>query len=125
MGRPKSNRPTDAELEILSFLWQRGVATVRDIQDDLVRTKKIAYTSIATIMRIMVEKKLVEIVDERRPQRFKAVVNEADARKRVTDDWLSRMFGGSLSDLVRHALTGRKLPKKEIAELKKIIDSAE
>lgn len=125
MGRPKSTRPTDAELEILRFLWQRGVATVRDIQDDLIRTKKIAYTSIATIMRIMVEKNMVEIVDERRPQKFKAIVTETDARKRVTDDWLSRMFNGSIADLVRHALTGRKLPKKEIEELKKLIDSTQ
>lgn len=124
MGRPKSNRPTDAEIEILRVLWQRGTATVRDISDDLTRTKKIAYTSIATIVRIMVEKNMVEIVDARRPQKFRAVINEKDARKSITDEWLSRMFGGSITSLVRHALTGRKCSAKEIAELKKIIDEA-
>ena len=124
MGRPRSNRPTDAEIEILRVLWQRGTATVRDISDDLTRTKKIAYTSIATIVRIMVEKNMVEIVDVRRPQKFRAVINEKDARKSITDEWLSRMFGGSITNLVRHALTGRKCSSKEIAELKKIIDEA-
>lgn len=124
MGRPRSNRPTDAEIEILRVLWQRGVATVRDIADDLTRTKKIAYTSIATIVRIMVDKNMVEIVDVRRPQKFRAVINEKDARKSITDEWLSRMFGGSILDLVRHALTGRKVSAKEIAELKKIIDQS-
>ncbi len=124
MGRPRSNRPTDAELEILRVLWQRGTATVRDISDDLTKTKKIAYTSIATIVRIMVEKDMVEIVDERRPQRFKPTISEKDARKSVTDEWLSRMFNGSIANLFRHALTGRKCSPKEIAELKKIIDEA-
>jgi predicted transcriptional regulator len=124
MGRPRSNRPTDAEIEILRVLWQRGTATVRDISDDLTRTKKIAYTSIATIVRIMVEKNMVEIVDVRRPQKFKAVINEKDARKSITDEWLTRMFGGSILNLVKHALTGRKCTAKEIVELKKIIDES-
>jgi predicted transcriptional regulator len=124
MGRPKSTRPTDAELEILRHLWARGEATVRDISDDMLKTKKVAYTSIATIMRIMVEKEYVEITDERRPQKFRAVITETAARKGVTDEWLTRMFGGSVANLVRHALTGRKLPKSEIAELRKIIDAA-
>jgi predicted transcriptional regulator len=124
MGRPRSNRPTDAEIEILRVLWQRGPATVRDISDELTRTKKIAYTSIATIVRIMVEKKMVEIVDIRRPQKFRAVIDENDARKSITDEWLSRMFNGSITNLVRHAMTGRKCSPKEIAELKKIIEEA-
>lgn len=106
------------------MLWQRGTATVRDISDDLTKTKKIAYTSIATIVRIMVEKDMVEIVDARRPQRFKPIISERDARKAVTDEWLSRMFGGSIANLLRHALTGRKCTPKEIAELKKVIDES-
>ena len=124
MGRPRSNRPTDAEIELLRVLWLRGTATVRDVSDDLTKTKKIAYTSIATIMRIMVEKKMVEIVDERRPQKFKPIISEREARKSVTDEWLSRRFNGSILNLIRHAMTGRKCSAKEISEMKKLIDEA-
>lgn len=124
MARPKSARPTDAEMEILRVLWLRGACTVRDVQDEVSKTKKLAYTSLATIMRIMVDKELVKIVEERRPQKFEAVITESQARKSVTDEWLTRMFGGSVLNLVRHALTGRRLPKKDIEELKKLIESA-
>lgn len=111
-------------MEILQFLWQRGTATVRDIQDDMTRSRKVAYTSIATIMRIMVDKGTVQIVDERRPQKFIAVMSESEARKKVTDEWLDRMFSGSIVELVRHALANRKLAKKDADQLKKIIESA-
>lgn len=124
MGRPRSTRPTDAEFEILHHLWERDTATVRDIEDDLKPRRKVAYTSIATIMRIMVEKKLVEIVDERRPQRFRAVIGETEARKQVTDEWLSRQFDGSITQLVRHALANRRLTRTDVQELKQIIESA-
>lgn len=124
MGSPASPRPTDAELEILKVLWPRGTATVRDIQDDLTKSKKIAYSSIATTMRVLVEKEMVEIVDLRRPQKCRATITEIQARKAVTDAWLARMFGGSLIELLRSVLIGRRLEKKEIDELTKLIESA-
>lgn len=124
MGRPKSTRPTDAEMEILRVLWSSGEQTVRDIHDEISKTKRIAYTSLATIMRIMVEKEIVEIVDARRPQKFRAVLSEKEGRKAVTDEWLSRQFGGSVTELIRHALSGRKLSKAERAELLAIVAPA-
>lgn len=124
MGRPKSIGPTEAEMEILHVLWLRGTATVRDVCDDLSKKKKIAYTSIATLVRIMVDKEMVEIVDHNRPQRFKPIIKEVEARKTMTDEWLSRLFGGSILNLVRHALTGRKVSASEISELKKLIDES-
>lgn len=121
MGRPKSNRPTDAEMEILRVLWAGGDMTVRDVHDEISKTKRIAYTSLATIIRILLEKEMVTIVDARRPQKFRAIVSEKDGRKAVIDEWLQRLFGGSITQLIRHALTGRKLNKTELAELRKII----
>src|SRR5262245_16353429 len=121
MGRPKSTRPTDAETEILQLMWGRGDVTVRDIHDELTKSKKVAYTSLATIMRILVEKEMVKVVDARRPQKFRAVLTEAEGRKRITDEWLQRQFSGSVAQLIQHALTGRKLSKTERAELLKII----
>lgn len=124
MGRPASKRPTDAELEILQVLWDSKTATVRDIADVLTKRKRVAYTSIATIVRIMVDKEYVEIVDARRPQKFRPVISETEARKSVTDEWLERMFEGSLSNLVRHALTGRRLTKEERKELRSMLTKA-
>ncbi len=124
MGRPISNRPTDAEFEILVCLWERGIATIRDVHDHLLLKRKVAYTSVATIMRIMLAKGMVELTDERRPQKFRAVITEVDARKLVADEWLERLFAGSVTDLVRHALAGRRCSSKEITEMREAIEQA-
>ena len=124
MGRPRSTAPTEAEFEILQILWQRRVATVRDVQDDLIKARKIAYTSIATIMRIMVAKGMVEVSDARRPQRFRPVISENEARKQITDTWLSRQFGGSISQLFHYVLAGRRLSAAEVRELKTLVESS-
>lgn len=124
MGRPLSTRPTDAEFEILCCFWRRGTATIRDIHDDLLKKRKVAYTSVATIVRIMVEKGYMEIVDPRRPQRFKTVLDESETRRAITDEWANRMCGGSIAEIVRHAIAGRRLSKQEREEIKALIQQA-
>lgn len=124
MGRPLSTRPTDAEFEILCAFWQRGSATVRDIHDDLLKKRRVAYTSIATIVRIMEEKGYVDIVDARRPQKFRVLLEESETRKQVTDAWADRMCGGSIAEMLRHAISGRRLSKVEREEIKGLIQKA-
>jgi len=96
MGRPASSYPTITELKILNYLWSHGIMTVRDIADEVAKSdQKIAYTSIATIVRIMVDKGYVEITDARRPQKFKAVVDRKATTASVIDGLIRAMFGGS------------------------------
>lgn len=115
MGRPKSTFSTPAELEILTSLTRRGVATVRDIQDDFrAANRNVAYTSIATIIRIMVQKKDVSIVDQRRPQKFKALTNLDEQREAQLRDVIARCFGGDV-EAVRVILDRIKPRKKGAA----------
>jgi predicted transcriptional regulator len=92
MGRPKATAPTTAEMRCLVELWKKDnhTGTVRDIHD---ATPKHAYTSIATIVRIMVEKDYVEIFDKRRPQRFRAKVGPELAVETV-QCFIQEAFGG-------------------------------
>jgi BlaI family penicillinase repressor len=48
--KPKKTVPTDQELEILKVVWQRGRATVREVYRDLAAQRKIAYTTVLTMM---------------------------------------------------------------------------
>lgn len=121
MARPRSPRPTDVETQILTVLWERGEATVRDVHEDLNKFKKTAYSSVATIMRIMLDKGLVHLTDVRRPQKFRAAIAKEALGRSLMDDLVHRVFGGSLATLVRHALTGKKRPASEIAELKALL----
>ena len=122
MARPRSPRPTDVETQILTVLWEKGESSVRDVHLAVNKTKKTAYSSVATIMRIMDNKGWVTLTDVKRPQKFKAAISEEALGRTLMDDLASRVFGGSIATLVRHALTGRKRSASEIAELRKLLE---
>lgn len=122
MARPPSRKPTDAEMEILRIIWKRGNSTVRDVHDAfLAASRASSYTAIATTMRTMVDKKIIRLVDARRPQKFAAVSSQQSTYTSIVEDITRRVFGGSLSNLMRSALSGRRHSADEIAELKKLL----
>ena len=51
--RVQKSIPTDQELEILKIIWRRGQATVREVYQDLLEQRKIAYTTVLTMMGIL------------------------------------------------------------------------
>ena len=56
MAATKYIKPTESELEILGVLWQRGLASVREVHEELARTKDVGYTTTLKLMQIMNEK---------------------------------------------------------------------
>ena len=54
---PKYVKPTESELEILQILWQNSTATVRDVHEELAKTKDVGYTTTLKLMQIMHEKR--------------------------------------------------------------------
>src|SRR5687767_14063384 len=103
MARPRSRRPTDAETQILTILWERGESSVREVWEAINRLRASAYTSVATIMRIMLDKGLIRLTHERRPQRFAAVMTKEELATFVIDDLAATIFDGSFNKLFKHA----------------------
>ena len=124
MARPALAHPTLGEVEILQVVWRRNVATVRDIHDELTKRRKRSFTTVATIVHIMAEKKLLKLVDERRPQKFKAALDDKATIGRILDDLKDRWFKGSTQQLILSILAAEvKAPEKLApieAELKKL-----
>ena len=123
MPRPASQYPTPVEIEILAVAWDRGPVTVRDVHDVVGKARENAYSSVATIMRIMARKGLLRITDARRPVRFAATLDRATVGRLMTHDLVNRLFGGSIADMLRHALSGRKRSSADLAEIKKVLKS--
>jgi BlaI family transcriptional regulator, penicillinase repressor len=125
MARPKSERPTDLELEILKALWERGPSTVREIREALTATRPMLYTTVLKMLQIMTEKGLV-VRDERERAH---VYHPKESRKAVagklTRDLLSRVFDGSTSQLVLHALEHKRAKPEELAEIRRLIEQVE
>lgn len=115
-------RPTESELEILQVLWKMGQATVRDVHEELSKTKASGYTTTLKLMQIMDEKGLVARDTSSKTHVYRAAYSQEKAQSSALDKILSTVFEGSTSDLVIQALGHHKASKDEIDAIKKYLD---
>ena len=120
----KSN-PTPSELGILQILWSRGPSTVREIHEVLAREKDVGYTSALKFLQIMTAKGLVTRTEDQRAHVYSAQQPAEKTKQQFAADVLKRVFHGSASQLMQHALSGRRGSKKEVEELRRLLDEYE
>jgi predicted transcriptional regulator len=123
---PKPSRPTDAELEILTVIWSLGPSTVREVYETLRRRKKTAqYSTTLKFMQIMAQKGLLKRDDAERAHVYSAAQSQARMQQQLAGDLLQRGFNSSMTQFMVGALSARKATKKELAELRKLLDEYE
>jgi len=118
-------KPTESELNILQVLWNKGPASVRDINDELNKTREIGYTTTLKILQIMTEKGLVTRIKDGRNHIYSTAVEQNAAQQQLLDKLLNGVFGGSAKKLVMQALGNHSPSKKELEEIKKYIEELE
>jgi predicted transcriptional regulator len=121
---PRIN-PTPSELEILQILWSRGPSTVREIHEVLSQEKGVGYTSALKLLQIMTSKGLVQRSEDQRAHVYSAALPAEKTKQQFAADVLQRVFRGSASQLMQHALQGRRSSKKEIDEIRRMLDEYE
>src|SRR5918993_1048983 len=104
MAVTKQLKPTESELEILQILWLRGLATVREVHEELAKSKDVGYTTTLKLMQIMHEKGLVRRDDSMRTHVYQAAVNKERTQKHMLSKIIDSLFGGSPTQLVIQAL---------------------
>ena len=118
-------KPTDAELEILTALWSIGSGTVRDIHTVINRRRSAEYSTLLKFMQIMTEKNLVLVDQSERAHVYRPAKPREFTQRQLAGDLLQRVFSGSAKALLVGALSVRKTSKKELAELRKLLDDYE
>jgi BlaI family transcriptional regulator, penicillinase repressor len=118
-------KPTVSELEILRVLWTRGPSTVRDVHVALSDKKAIGYTSVLKLLQIMTAKGTVRRNEEQRAHVYEACLPAAQTKRQLAGDMLQRVFEGSASQLMQHALAGRRTSRQELQELRRLLDEHE
>ena len=118
-------RPTDAELEILTVLWSRGPATVRDVHEIIASRRPTQYTTVLKQMQVMAEKGLVLRNEDQRAHIYNAAKPREWTQTQLAGDMLKRAFNGSAKSLMIGALASRKASKAELAELRALLDEYE
>jgi len=119
----ESPRPTEAELNILRVLWERGDSTVRDVHDSLHGDDGAGYTTALKLMQIMHAKGLVERDDSQRAHVYRAAVSKQRTQKRFMADMVQRLFNGSPSQLVLHALGDHpRASRDELRQIRELLN---
>jgi BlaI family transcriptional regulator, penicillinase repressor len=119
------NNPTPSELAILQILWSRGPSTVREIHEVLAKEKDVGYTSALKFLQIMTAKGLVSRSEDQRAHVYTANQPAEKTKQQFAADVLKRVFHGSATQLMQHALSGRRGSRKEIEEMRRMLDEYE
>lgn len=114
-------RPTEGELELLSILWERGEATVREVFVAVNQRRPVVYTGVQKLMQIMLEKGLVLRDDSERAHVYRAAVGKDETQKLFMRELTERFFGGSAGQLALHALEMAPASEEEVSEIRKLI----
>jgi predicted transcriptional regulator len=120
-----TKKPTSSELEILQVLWERGPSTVREVHETLNEKRPIGYTSVLKLMQIMTAKGTVQRNEQQRAHVYEAMQPAEKTKRDLALDVLQRVFDGSASELMMHALAGRKASREEIDEMRRLLNEHE
>ena len=123
MASVKYIKPTESELEILQVLWSRGLASVREVHEELSKTKEAGYTTTLKLMQIMHEKGLVKRDDSVKTHIYQPAVSREKTQKHLLGKMINTLFGGSSTQLVMQALGNHKASPGELEEIQKMIDN--
>lgn len=119
--RPPSQTLTDQELEIMKIVWWLKSATVRDVYEALLERRKIAYTTVLTMMNILEQKKYLKKSPEDRAYVYRPARPQSQVIKRMVREFVDRVFNGSAEPLLVHLVEDRRLSEKDLEEIRRMI----
>ena len=107
------------------MLWTRGPSTVREVHDALGEKKATGYTSVLKFLQIMTAKGTVRRNETQRAHVYEACLPAEQTKRQLATDMLQRVFEGSASQLMMHALAGTKTSHEEIEALRRLLNEHE
>ena len=122
MARPPAKELTDRELQVMQLFWKNGEMTAAEARDALAAASlDLAYTTVATLVKILVDKEFLQQTNAERPYRFVPVRSYEDVSGRMLGDVLERLFDGSRELLLTRLMEQKRLTAKERAFLEQLL----
>ncbi|SPH18022.1 Transcriptional repressor CopY [Defluviimonas aquaemixtae] len=114
---------TEVELEFMSKLWELGEATVRDVQDALAPARKLAYTSAATILRILEQKEFVTSTKDGKTFVYRPALEKDEYQSRSLRNLSEKLFDNTPVSLVARLVDDNDLSEEALDEIRALIDN--
>ena len=125
MPRPKrkSDLLTNVELEFMKVLWSIGQGSVRDVLENLRADDQRAYTSVATVLRVLVEKDYLEVKKRDRTYVYIPSIDRVHYERRTLKSIANNLFNGTPTELVARLVDDEEINEDTIEEIRNIIDT--
>ena len=117
--------PTEQELEILKIVWRLKTATVREVYEALLERRRIAYTTVMTMMNILERKGHLRKQREAKAHVYAAARPQRQVVGKMVREFVDRVFNGSARPLLVHLVEDRKLSEDDLRELRRVLEEAE
>lgn len=109
----------------MKIVWQKRQVTVRDVFETLLERRKIAYTTVMTMMRVLERKGYVKTTRVDRAFVYRPTRPEQQVLRSMVREFVDRVFNGSAQPLLVQLIEDRKLSPDEIDEIERLIREAE
>lgn len=120
--KKKAEFLTEVELEFMTRLWELGEGTVRDVLARLAPDRNLAYTSAATIMRILEQKGFVTSTKQGKTFVYKALLSKDAYQTRSLKDLSEKLFDNTPASLVARLVDDANLSKDALNEIRELLD---
>jgi predicted transcriptional regulator len=115
--RPRSTSLTGQELEIMKIVWERRSATVRDVYEALLEKRKVAYTTVMTMMKILERKKYLKKTMADRAYVYRPAQPKGKVIAGMVREFVNRVFNGSAEPLLVHLVEEHNLSREDLEEI--------
>jgi BlaI family penicillinase repressor len=115
--RRRSTTLTEQELEIMKIVWERETATVRDVYETLLERRKVAYTTVMTMMKILEQKKYLKKSQAERAYVYRPAQPKGQVIGAMVRDFVNRVFNGSAEPLLVHLVEEHNLTQEDLDEI--------
>ena len=118
--RRKSSTLTEQELEIMKIVWERETVTVRDVYETLLERRKVAYTTVMTMMKILEQKRYLKMSQADRAYVYQPARPKGQVIGDMVRDFINRVFNGSAEPLLVHLVEEHELSPEDLEEIAKL-----
>jgi predicted transcriptional regulator len=120
--KKKTEMLTEVELEFMSKLWELGEGTVRDVLDMLAEGRKLAYTSAATILRILEQKQFVTSTKQGKTFTYRPALSKDSYQSRSLRNLSEKLFDNTPVSLVARLVDDNDLSEEALDEIRALLD---
>lgn len=113
---------TEVELELMSAVWSLGECTVKDVQEALPKDRDLAYTSVATVMKILEQKGALKSEKKERAHTYQPLVSRSDYEAMSLNHLRANVFGGDPTSMVMRLLNDSDISQKEMGTIRSLIE---